>query len=158
MVGVPFVVAVPLRPPSAARRFRNAGIHAGQRVPAAEVDLAVLLDQSVDLFGSVVGQDFAEEIDQVTADETLEVFVGDGRAGGGIEHLLDRAADVLGGVQQGAVNIEQVNRELAESRRLRTLPFRQSGNAASAVRPDHLLRMVLGVLRLGVRRQAAGRR
>src|SRR3954467_240313 len=56
-------------------------------------------------------EDFAEEVDEVTADEALEVIVGDGRGGGGIEHLLDCAADVLGGVQQGAVDVKQVNRK-----------------------------------------------
>ena len=71
---------------------------------------------------------------------------------GGIQHLLDGAADILGGVQQSAVDIEQIDRETRGSRRLRTLPFREARHAASAFGADHLLRMILGIL-AAVRRQ-----
>jgi hypothetical protein len=57
-------------------------------------------------------KDVAEKIEEVAANEALEVIVRDGRAiRDRIEGLPDRAADVLGGVQQGAVDIEQVDGE-----------------------------------------------
>ena len=73
------------------------------------------LGELVDLLGSVVRQNFGEEVDEMPADETFEVVEGAGRAGSGVEHLLDSAADVLGGVQQSAVYVKQINAELGDA-------------------------------------------
>jgi hypothetical protein len=61
------------------------------------------------------------------ADEALQVFEVRLAGAVGDEHLLDRAADIGRGIEQSAVDIEQVNREIAGSRRLRPLAFREAG-------------------------------
>ncbi len=45
------------------------------------------------------------------ADIAFEELERHGRKLGGLEHLLDGAANILGGIQQSAVDIEQINRE-----------------------------------------------
>src|SRR4029453_12596588 len=72
----------------------------------------VVLDQLVDLLRGVVREDVGEEIDQVPADVAPQVVFGDRRAVGvSGQSLPDRAADVGGGGQQGAVNVKQVDGE-----------------------------------------------
>ena len=84
----------------------------------------------------------------MTADVASQKFEGNVRALFGLrQHLLHRAADVFGGIQQRAVEIEQVNSETKESRRLRTLSLAQTRQPPpAAFRTKHLLR--LAVVRL----------
>ena len=46
---------------------------------------------------------------------------------GGCQSTLDGSADVCCGVNQGAVDVEQINRERRKSRRQRRLSIRQPG-------------------------------
>src|SRR5262249_19370249 len=92
------------------QRFGDAGIHARQLVTAGRIDLTILPEQIFQAALRCVRKEVAEEIEEMATDVALEVIESDGRAiGASIEHLPDCAADVLGGVQQGAVDVEQIN-------------------------------------------------
>jgi len=81
---------------------------------AGEIERAVLGDQAIDLVRGGAGEDVLEEVDQVKTNVAAEEVEGEGPAGRGFEDLLDGAADVAGGVQQGAVDVEEVDRELGD--------------------------------------------
>ncbi len=89
--------------------LRYARINLRQLVAARRIQRAVLLHQLVDLRGRVMREDVAEYFDQMKADIALQKLEGDRPAIFGIEHLLDGAANILGGIEQSAVNVEQVN-------------------------------------------------
>src|ERR1039457_6208226 len=59
----------------------------------------------------VARKDFLEQVDEVKADVALQVFEVLRAAAVRVEHLLDRAADIQRGIEQGAVDVEQINRK-----------------------------------------------
>src|ERR1039458_3049079 len=58
----------------------------------------------------VARKDFLEQVDEVKADVALQVFEVPGAAAVRVEHLLARAADIQRGIEQRAVDIEQIPR------------------------------------------------
>ncbi len=91
--------------------FGHARVDAGQAVPARQVDLAILRQQVFHPLLGRIGKYVGEQIEQMAADVALEVIEGDGAGRIHGKHLLDGAADILGAVQQSAVDIEQVDRK-----------------------------------------------
>src|SRR5579871_1862664 len=109
---------------------------------AVEIDRAVLRDQTG---GEVVGelrQRLPEALVQVQADKTFQVLEIAGGRTISHQHLLDRAANIFGGVQQRAVDVEQVDRE---------------GRDLSVIYPDHAGCGRSPSLNPGARRPASGR-
>jgi hypothetical protein len=80
-------------------------------VPAAKIAGSILLNQRVNSGRIAAREDVPKQIDQMPADVALEEFESHRTAIGGKENLLDRAANVRSGIQQGAVNVKQVNRK-----------------------------------------------
>src|ERR1700693_2945523 len=93
------------------QRLHYARIDCRLLVAARRIQCAILLNQLVDLRGRVMRQYIAEYLDQMETDIALQKLEGDRPAVFGIEHLLDGAANILGGIEQSAVNIEKVELE-----------------------------------------------
>src|ERR1017187_7096300 len=91
--------------------LQRARIGFRQLVAPAAVAGAILLNQSVDLRGIVARKDFLEQVDKVKADVALQVFEVLRAGAVRVEHLLDRPADIQRGIEQGAVDVEQINRK-----------------------------------------------
>ena len=108
MVGVPFVVAVDLRPGSAANSFDDAWKRASLAVIPAKIDSPVVGEHAVHLFAGAARKEIHPEVIQMTADVASEQIVADVGARSGGQGALDGAADVQRGVNQRPVHVEQV--------------------------------------------------
>ena len=78
---------------------------------AKRIDAAVFNDQSINLLGRVSREQLLEQINQVAADEALNEIERHVMLGGGRQNTLDGSDDVYRGINQGAVNVEQINFE-----------------------------------------------
>ena len=74
MVGVPFVVAVALRPPSFSRASDHSGINPRGLVTAPQVGRLVVPNQSVKLFASEVRKNVREHVVEMESNKTFEVI------------------------------------------------------------------------------------
>lgn len=79
---------------------------------ARGVDGSVLLDEIVELVAGEGREYFLEADIEVIADEAFEVSVIERRGDVRCEYLLNCAADVMGGIEESAVYVEEVDREL----------------------------------------------
>src|SRR5260370_557061 len=91
--------------------FDHAGINPGQAVLPREIHLAILREHLVHTLLRGIRDYIGKEIEQMSADVALEVIEADRTGGVNRKHLLDSAADVLGAVQQSAVDVEQIDRK-----------------------------------------------
>src|ERR1017187_268748 len=92
--------------------FSYARIHSGLGMTARQIRRPVLLDQIVNLLRGIIRVNIREQIDQMQTDEALQVFERNVLRGGrGSQHMLDGAADILRTIEQGAVDIEQIDGE-----------------------------------------------
>ncbi len=111
MVGVPLVVAVDLRPPSAASASATPGYWTRQAVVAREIDAAILNHQSVHLLTRVFGEQVLKQVEQMTPDVTVQQLVTYVFMTRFAKRALDCGADILRGIKQRTVDVEQVNRK-----------------------------------------------
>ena len=108
------MVAVDLRPGSAGERLLHARIELRRGMTAARVNRPVLPDQFVELFAGKMRQDFFEANVQVIADKAFQIFEFERRGDVRRKHLLDRAADIRGRIQQSSIHVENINRKFRD--------------------------------------------
>ena len=108
--------------------FHYAGIQASLLVAAAQVRGAVVGDELFALLQGEIGEDLGEALVQMQADEAFQIGEIDGAAGldrNLCNDMLDCAADVQGGVQQGTVYVEQIDRKTGDAvRQVKDSPLR----------------------------------
>src|SRR6185312_7093463 len=109
-------------PAKIAQSFDDAGERPRGCVLAAEIVRFVKLDHLVELFAWGGGDHVEEDIIEMEADETLQVIERKGFGYVFGKHVLDCRADVLSGVQQRTVNVEDVNAECWNGGAVRQAP------------------------------------
>src|ERR1019366_1625626 len=129
-------------PAERGQRLGGTGIHGRPGVAGAQVDGAILTDPLLHLLRCVVGEHVAEHRHQVKADVAFQKVERNRWSTGRGQHLLDGAADIPRRIEQGAVDIEQVDREA------RDLSVHYPGHAGCGRSPS---------LRPGTRRPLSGR-